>query len=104
MQMFFLLKKVLFSRSAFQALTKQATKGICIGVFVKGSQNFTGHLVFTYFDTGGRLIERLRDNRSTGINILTEAMASNKVERLQKTALHCGINCFPLIFHTAFKQ
>ena len=29
-------EKVLFSRSSFQALTKQATKGIYIGLFVKG--------------------------------------------------------------------
>ena len=29
-------EKGLFSRSTFQALTKQATKGICIGVFVNG--------------------------------------------------------------------
>ena len=31
---FFLLKKVLLSRSTFQALTKQATKGICIGLSI----------------------------------------------------------------------
>ena len=35
-QVFSLLKKVLFSRSTFQALTMQATKGICIRIFVKG--------------------------------------------------------------------
>ena len=34
-QVFFLLKKVLFSRSIFQALTKQATNGICTGFLVK---------------------------------------------------------------------
>ena len=37
-KVFFLLQKVLFSRSTFQALTKQATKGICIGIFVKGTK------------------------------------------------------------------
>ena len=35
-QVFFLSKKVIFSVSTFQALTKQATKGICIVCFVKG--------------------------------------------------------------------
>ena len=35
-QVFSLLKKVLFSRSTFQALTMQATKRICIRIFVKG--------------------------------------------------------------------
>ena len=34
--MSFLLKKVLFSGSTFQALTKQATEVICNGFFVKG--------------------------------------------------------------------
>ena len=37
-QVIFLLKKVLFSRSTFQALTKHATKGICIGIFVKSTK------------------------------------------------------------------
>ena len=37
-QVFFLLKKLLFSRSTFQELTKQATKAICIGIFVKGTK------------------------------------------------------------------
>ena len=37
-QVFFLLKKLLFSRTTFQALTKQATKAICIGIFVKGTK------------------------------------------------------------------
>ena len=53
------------------------------------SQNLTGHLVFTYLDSGGRLIQRSRDctmiSCLTGINLLTEAMtamASNEEERL----------------------
>ena len=35
-QVFFVLKKVLLSRSTFQALIKKATNGISIGFFVKG--------------------------------------------------------------------
>ena len=34
----FLLRKVLFSRSTIQALTKQAKKGTCIGIFMKGTK------------------------------------------------------------------
>ena len=37
-QALFLFEKVLFSRSTFEALTKQATKGICIEIFVKGTK------------------------------------------------------------------
>ena len=49
-QIFFLVIKVLFSRSIFQALTKQATNGICIGFFAKEGSEEKGQATFVAAD------------------------------------------------------